>query len=193
MKIGPSISSLPATTVPRAQAPSADAAPAVAEDRIHWTQAIRFARDAGSVLSDVKTVGTCLANVITLPAGLQHYLGATNAGGLIGGVVGLGFDLYGTKKVFDNPSSTRKDKVVDIAHIAISDVLGTACGAIPLFASLHNPIAMTCFIGGQALGVATDIYKISYDIKHRGKQGVFRALEVPVAATPTLGAAPPAI
>ena len=158
--------SLPPTLSARPQsAPKEQEVPP--EHRLQLDQVVRYGRDIGSVLTDIKTVGVCVANVVKLPANIQRYLGACNGGSLIGGVVGLAVDIFGAKKVFDNPASTHKDKVVDLVHIALSDVLGTACGAIPLFASLSNPVFLTLFIAGQAIGVASDIYKIVHDIKDK--------------------------
>jgi len=163
MKLGP-VESYP-TRVPASTRETETANVAPIDRHVHLDQAVRFGRDAVSLLNDVKTAGVCAANLVKLPSCIRHYLGACNAGSLIGGAVGLGVDIFGARKVFEDPTSTRHDKLVDVAHMVLSDVVGTACGAIPLIASLTNPVMLALFIGGQAVAVASDIYKAVHDIK----------------------------
>jgi hypothetical protein len=153
---------------PKSATPLAPAQEPVLEvggDHFTLSQGIRYAKDFGSLLSDAKTVATVAGNLVTLPPGLNKLLGPTNGIGLAGGVVSLGFDAYGAYKTFQDPTSTHQDKVVDIAHIAVSDVLATAAGSLPLFTSIHNPVTMSIYVAGQAAGVGFDIYKTIYDLK----------------------------
>jgi hypothetical protein len=144
----------------------------LATEHINFSQGMRYAKDFGCLLADAKTAATVTANLVSLPPGLTKYLGASNGIGVAGGMVSLGFDLYGAKKVFDNPVATHKDKVVDVVHIALSDVLATASGSLPLFTSINNPLTMAIYVGGQAIGIGCDVYKTIYDLKQHALQVV---------------------
>ena len=166
----------PTLLAPRSAAAPADASNPpgdtfdLAKEHINFSQGLRYAKDFGCLLADVKTAGTITANLVKLPPSLNKYLGPSNGINVAAGVVSTAFDLYSAKKVFDNPAATHKDKVVDIVHIALSDVLATAAGSLPLFTSIHNPIAMSIYVGGQALGIGCDIYKTAYDLKSHNRQ-----------------------
>jgi hypothetical protein len=87
------------------------------------------------------------------------------------GILGTVADLLEIKNAWQNPLATKTDRWVDVAHFLVGDVVETGAGVIPLFTSLANPWAYGFFMGGQAIGIAADVSKLCYDLKHQGQQG----------------------
>lgn len=86
------------------------------------------------------------------------------------GLVSIGADTRELIGTFKNPKATKKDKIVDVAHLIGGDLVSTAASSVPLVMPLTNPLALNFFIWGQVAGVVMDLYKFKYDISRKGQQ-----------------------
>jgi hypothetical protein len=121
-------------------------------------------------MSDVPAALSIAANLTPLPPTFAPILQVCNAANTFTGLAAIATDLREIHGSLRNPRATNLDRVVDLGHLVLGDVVSTAASAIPLVAPLSNPWALGLFVGGQVLGIATDIAKTAYDIHRKGQQ-----------------------
>lgn len=123
--------------------------------------------------SDGPAALSIAANLVTLPAGLTHFLDAFNVVNTATGVLSIAADLRETHGTFQNPHATELDRRMDVAHLVAGDCLSTAASLTPLITPLAgHPAALAFFVGGQLVGIGMDVAKTVYDFKRKGQQSV---------------------